>query len=46
MFVCRPLSAKLFIYMRVALFRASAKAPAKDILPCLVKDDFKAPVPA
>ena len=42
----RPLSAKLLIYNRVALFRASAIAPANDILPCLVKDDFRAPVPA
>ena len=34
------------MYMRVALLRASAIAPAKDIFPCLVNEDFKAPVPA
>lgn len=43
---CLPLSAKLFMYMRVALLRASAIAPTKDIFPCLVNEDFKAPVPA
>ena len=43
---CLPLSAKLFIYILVALLRASARAPAKDIFPCRVKEDFKAPVPA
>lgn len=46
MLVWRALSAKLLMYIRVALFRASASAPASDILPCLVNDDFKAPVPA
>ena len=46
MVFCLPLSAKLLIYILVALLRASAIAPAKDILPCLVNDDFRAPVPA
>lgn len=46
MVFCRPLSAKLLIYILVALFRASAKAPASDIFPWRVKEDFKAPVPA
>lgn len=43
---CLPLSAKLLMYIRVALLRASAIAPAKDIFPYLVNEDFKAPVPA
>ena len=43
---CLPLSAKLFMYILVALLRASARAPANDIFPCRVKEDFKAPVPA
>lgn len=34
------------MYIRVALFLASANAPAIDILPDLVNEDFKAPVPA
>ncbi len=44
--IWRPLSEKLLMYIRVALFRASASAPASDILPCLVNEDFRAPVPA
>jgi hypothetical protein len=43
--VCRFLSAKLFMYILVALLRASANVPAKEALPCLVNDDFSAPVP-
>lgn len=42
----RPLSAKLLMYIRCALFRASAIAPASDIFPDLVKEDLSAPVPA
>ena len=43
---CLPLSAKLLMYIRVALLRASASAPAIDIFPCRVNEDFRAPVPA
>ena len=43
---CLPLSVKLLIYILVALLRASAMAPANDIFPCRVKEDFRAPVPA
>ena len=46
MVVCRPLSAKLLMYILVADFLASASAPDNDIFPCLVKDDLRAPVPA
>ena len=46
MVFCRPLSAKLLMYIRSALFRASASAPARDIFPLLVNEDLRAPVPA
>ncbi len=41
MVFCLPLSAKLLMYSLVADFRASAIAPAKDIFPCRVNDDFR-----
>lgn len=46
MVFCLFLSTKLFMYIRVALFLASAIAPEKLIFPVLVKLDLSAPVPA